>query len=246
MSRRTVRTGIPALLTAGAVAGVLALSGCDGDSGEGARPTVTETVTTAPTTPDAGPSPPERTTPAPSAPEPTTPAPPPPPPPPQPPPPHSAEPTLDSEGVVLAYFAAINVQDYRRAWDLGGRNLAESYTAFVDGFATTAHDDVRILGSDGSTVSIRLEATQTDGSVKVFEGTYDVRGGVIVGADVHEVPGAEPGPGSPSPYYPNCDAARSDGAAPLLEGRPGYAPHLDRDDDGVACEPYVDYEPSEP
>ena len=37
-------------------------------------------------------------------------------------------------------------------------------------------------------------------------------------------------------YYPNCAAVRADGAAPLRRGEPGYASHLDRDNDGVACE----------
>ncbi len=44
---------------------------------------------------------------------------------------------------------------------------------------------------------------------------------------------------TPSPadvYYPNCTAVRSAGAAPLYRGEPGYASHLDRDGDGVACE----------
>ena len=27
-------------------------------------------------------------------------------------------------------------------------------------------------------------------------------------------------------------------AAPILRGQPGYRPALDRDNDGVACEPY--------
>jgi hypothetical protein len=44
-------------------------------------------------------------------------------------------------------------------------------------------------------------------------------------------------PGSPV-YYPNCDAARAAGAAPIYRGQPGYRPALDRDDDGIACEPY--------
>jgi len=39
-----------------------------------------------------------------------------------------------------------------------------------------------------------------------------------------------------SVYYSNCSEARSAGAAPLREGDAGYAPHLDRDSDGVACE----------
>lgn len=38
------------------------------------------------------------------------------------------------------------------------------------------------------------------------------------------------------PYYKNCTAARDAGAAPLTQDDPGYAPHLDRDSDGIACE----------
>ncbi|MFJ3282956.1 excalibur calcium-binding domain-containing protein [Streptomyces halstedii] len=43
---------------------------------------------------------------------------------------------------------------------------------------------------------------------------------------------------APSVYYENCDAARAAGAAPVHRGEPGYAAHLDRDNDGVGCEPY--------
>ncbi|WP_449485939.1 excalibur calcium-binding domain-containing protein [Streptomyces avidinii] len=39
-------------------------------------------------------------------------------------------------------------------------------------------------------------------------------------------------------YFDNCDDARAAGAAPLLRGGPGYRDALDRDGDGVACEPY--------
>ena len=39
-------------------------------------------------------------------------------------------------------------------------------------------------------------------------------------------------------YFANCDAARAARAAPILRGQPGYRPALDRDNDGVACEPY--------
>ncbi|WP_329291975.1 excalibur calcium-binding domain-containing protein [Streptomyces pseudovenezuelae] len=54
-----------------------------------------------------------------------------------------------------------------------------------------------------------------------------------------EVP--EPTTTAPDPdvYYENCDEARAAGDAPLHRGDPGYAPHLDRDGDGVACEPYA-------
>jgi hypothetical protein len=38
-------------------------------------------------------------------------------------------------------------------------------------------------------------------------------------------------------YFRYCSEARAAGVAPLQRGDPGYAPHLDRDGDGVACEP---------
>ena len=36
-------------------------------------------------------------------------------------------------------------------------------------------------------------------------------------------------------YYENCDAVRAAGAAPIRRGQPGYAAHLDRDNDGQGC-----------
>lgn len=36
--------------------------------------------------------------------------------------------------------------------------------------------------------------------------------------------------------YKNCTAVRAAGKAPLHRGDPGYAPRLDRDGDGIACE----------
>ncbi|MFI7005930.1 excalibur calcium-binding domain-containing protein [Streptomyces sp. NPDC050145] len=149
----------------------------------------------------------------------------------------------DAASVVRSYVAAINARDYARAWDLGGRNLSGSYAQFVAGFAGTAHDTVRILGSDRTSASVRLEATQTDGSLKVFEGTYTVRDGTIVGADLHEVAGPDPSTDGGYRYFKNCAAAWDAGAAPIEKGEPGYAPHLDRDNDGVACEPYDDASP---
>lgn len=38
--------------------------------------------------------------------------------------------------------------------------------------------------------------------------------------------------------FRNCDEARAAGAAPVRRGEPGYGQHLDRDNDGVGCEPY--------
>ncbi len=39
-----------------------------------------------------------------------------------------------------------------------------------------------------------------------------------------------------SAYYKNCTAARAAGVTPIYRGQPGYASHLDRDNDGIACE----------
>jgi hypothetical protein len=38
--------------------------------------------------------------------------------------------------------------------------------------------------------------------------------------------------------FSSCAAARAAGRAPLYRGSPGYGPHLDRDNDGIACEPW--------
>ncbi|MEV2219026.1 excalibur calcium-binding domain-containing protein [Nocardia vinacea] len=49
-------------------------------------------------------------------------------------------------------------------------------------------------------------------------------------------PQAQPPQTQPAPYYKNCDEVRRAGKAPLHRGDPGYASHLDRDNDGIACE----------
>ncbi|MFD0365394.1 excalibur calcium-binding domain-containing protein [Nocardia sp. GCM10030253] len=37
-------------------------------------------------------------------------------------------------------------------------------------------------------------------------------------------------------FYSNCDQVRAEGKLPLYRGQPGYAPYLDPDGDGVACD----------
>ena len=39
-------------------------------------------------------------------------------------------------------------------------------------------------------------------------------------------------------FYRVCDDARAAGVAPIYRGQPGYREALDRDRDGIACEPY--------
>ncbi len=45
-----------------------------------------------------------------------------------------------------------------------------------------------------------------------------------------------PAAAAAAPFYPNCDAARAAGVAPIHRGEPGYRIGLDRDRDGIACE----------
>ena len=60
----------------------------------------------------------------------------------------------------------------------------------------------------------------------------------------HPVAGPQPSPGYRTGHrngavsFRNCAAARAAGKAPIHRGEPGYAQHLDRDNDGVACEPW--------
>jgi len=89
--------------------------------------------------------------------------------------------------VVTAYFAAIDAKAYEKAWRLGGSNFGTSYASFVAGFDTTASDTVAILSVSGNVVTARLVAEQTDGTVKTFQGTYTVTGGVIASSDIQQV-----------------------------------------------------------
>lgn len=88
---------------------------------------------------------------------------------------------------VRAYVAAINSHDYARAWDLGGKNTGSTYPAFVSGFQGTAHDTLSIVAVSGNTVTARISARQTDGTVRVYQGTYQVRHGVITGFHVTRI-----------------------------------------------------------
>lgn len=68
------------------------------------------------------------------------------------------------------------------------------------------------LATYGSTVTIYLEDPTPPPSYS---------GGVQSGTSV---------------YYKNCTEARNAGVTPIYRGQPGYASHLDRDNDGIACE----------
>jgi hypothetical protein len=95
------------------------------------------------------------------------------------------------EDTVNAYFDAINLRDYQQAWNLGGKNTTSSYASFVSGFKTTSMVSVQVLDVSGDAgtgvVTARLNTLETDGSTKVFEGTYTVKNGVITEFNVRQV-----------------------------------------------------------
>jgi Protein kinase domain len=102
-------------------------------------------------------------------------------------PPQSA---LSPAQTVQAYFAAINARNYARAWELDSVvHSNQNYSQFVSGYSDTKRDAITILSTNGSVVSARLVATQTDGTVKTFQGSYTVTDGRITGTSVQQVSG---------------------------------------------------------
>ena len=93
----------------------------------------------------------------------------------------------NASAVVAQYYQDLNDHNYAAAWALGGDNLngGVGYSAWAAGYATTASIDLGTYGtwSDG-TVWANITATQTDGSVRTYYGTYAVANGVIVSAHI--------------------------------------------------------------
>jgi serine/threonine protein kinase len=87
--------------------------------------------------------------------------------------------------VVREYFWAINHRRYLLAYDLSNRS--ESFATFKAGFVGTAYDAVTIKRVAGDVVTAKLIATQTDGTDKVYEGTYTVMNGAISSSDIQQL-----------------------------------------------------------
>jgi Protein kinase domain len=101
-------------------------------------------------------------------------------------PPHA----LGPAAAVKAFFAAINAQNYARAWELNSYDHSgQNYQQFVNGYAGTRRDVVTILSTNGNVVTARLAAHQTNGTVQTYQGTYTVTNGVITSAHVLAVGG---------------------------------------------------------
>ncbi|MFJ4706435.1 excalibur calcium-binding domain-containing protein [Streptomyces anulatus] len=115
-------------------------------------------------------------------------------------------------------------------------------SASVSGTTVTYNARDGYAGEDKLTYEVLVKGTEVPAATAVVRIT-------VTAAAPETTPTANPTPAGnaskppkatdPAPaYYENCDAARAAGAAPVEEGDPGYAPHLDRDGDGVGCEPW--------
>jgi serine/threonine protein kinase len=97
----------------------------------------------------------------------------------QPTPPASSPAVPSPKAVVEAYFAAINAHDWGRVWNLGGKNLGQTYNQMVAGYRSTAHDVLASIHAHGDSVTVRLIAHETNGAVQTYRASYVVQGGVI-------------------------------------------------------------------
>ena len=136
---------------------------------------------------------PAPTTPAPTAPAPTTPAPAPAktvyvqaPAAPVPAPPAEPAYFTSSAAVVQQFYEDINDGDYSDAWAIGGDNIGGGdYNGWVAGYDTTVSVSLGTFSATGSDqVQASLSALQSDDTIKTYEGTYTVSGGVIVAASI--------------------------------------------------------------
>ncbi len=92
----------------------------------------------------------------------------------------------NAQSVVTQYYQDITNGDFTDAWALGGDNIGgNDYTGWVAGYNTTASITLNTISDwNSTTIHADLVATQTDGAVKTYDGTYTVIDGVITSADI--------------------------------------------------------------
>jgi hypothetical protein len=100
-------------------------------------------------------------------------------------------PATSAKAVVDRFYQDLNAHNYQAAWKLGGSNLSggSGYSTWAAGYATTASISASTAQTNHHTVSVSITATQTDGSVKTYAGTYTVAHGAIVAANITQTGG---------------------------------------------------------
>ncbi|WP_242110782.1 hypothetical protein [Luteimonas aquatica] len=111
----------------------------------------------------------------------------------------AAEPSAqDAVAVIRDYYASIDGRSYARAyalWANAGQASGQTPQQFADGFAGTAKVGVEI-GTPGNEdagagqryiqVPVAITATQSDGSVRRYDGTYTLHRTVVDGASAEQ------------------------------------------------------------
>lgn len=82
--------------------------------------------------------------------------------------------------VVQSYLTAISLRDWPEAWQLGGKNLGQSYRQMIAGYRQTSRILISHLASNGDAVSVRTLAYESDGTLQKYALSYNVQDGVIV------------------------------------------------------------------
>lgn len=134
---------------------------------------------------------------------------------------------------------------------IGGDNFSEGDTVYFGenpGTNVVINSPTEITvttpaGADPGLVDVTVISDEDESSTlpNGFEYTDGNTGGTPGDGDGGDN-GGTPGDGTDNGntpggvYYENCEAVRDAGAAPLLEGEPGYRAGLDGDNDGIACE----------
>ncbi|GAB2843145.1 hypothetical protein GCM10027074_07090 [Streptomyces deserti] len=109
------------------------------------------------------------------------------------------------------------------------------------GDSTTTTDAKPTAAKPRPTVTVTATATATETADPEPAPTVTATKTVEVTKTVTQQPAAGNDTGNDDSgaeyvYYANCSEVRAAGAAPIRRGEPGYASHLDRDNDGVACD----------
>ena len=98
-----------------------------------------------------------------------------------------------NQDVVQQYYSYINAKDFSSAWNMGGSTLSggSGYQAWVNGYSTTSWVT---LGTwdyypGYNAVGVTITATQTDGSVRTYSGSYTVYNGSITSASIVQTSG---------------------------------------------------------
>ncbi|MFB7477741.1 excalibur calcium-binding domain-containing protein [Streptomyces anulatus] len=112
-------------------------------------------------------------------------------------------------------------------------------SASVSGSTVTYNARDGYAGEDKLTYEVLVKGTEVPAATAVVRITVTAAASGTTSTPASNASNPASEATAPAPaYYENCDAVRAAGAAPVEEGDPGYAPHLDRDGDGVGCEPW--------